>query len=1019
MKKTLHGMLTLFMVLVVQLVFAQEKNVSGTVVDEGGLPLPGVNVIEKGTNNGVQTNFDGEYNISVTEGSTIVFSYVGYSKQEFVVGNSNTIDVTLEVDAAALGEVVVLGYSTKGVEEVTGASVQVAGEELASNPTVTVDQALQGKVPGLQISQSSGTPGSVQDIRIRGVSSIGAGNDPLYVIDGVPVINSNATGSTARSSLSPIASLNSQDIETITVLKDASATAQYGARGSNGVIVITTKKGKSGEAQFTFNSRVGFQNDAYNKRTVLTGPQRYELLGEALLNSYGPNGSVQDYGVTTPAEAIGLIPSVDANYDGTSVYNWSDLIKNEDALTQDYNFSATGGDEKGSFYASLGYNKTEATVIGSTFERLNGVMNFSRKLRDNINFSTNMNVSRITQNPILEQGSYFSNPFITRFLMNPFNNPYNEDGSQNIDLAFGSLHNTLYVLDNNITRNELIRGISNSTLDWELFDGFTFSNKLALDYQIANYRDYQNRYEGDSAPVNGASTASDNKNYNWVYQGSFNYGFTLGDVHNFDFTTLFEYQKNQGYYMYAYGENFPADGLTYITSASANYDASSSFSDWYNVSYLGIVNYNYDGRYVIDGSIRREGSSRFAPEQRFGTFGAVGAAWNIHRENFMKGSVFNSLRLRTSYGITGNNAIGINNYQALLSYGATYGGNGGATPSQFGNADLTWEKAENFDVGLIFGLFNNRLSGSVTYFNRRNYDLLQGVPLSLTTAFSNQSQNLGEMTNSGIEAELSFDVISTEDFNWNIYGNYASVDNEVTKLALGADGEPIDPNGGSSYKSTEVGRPVGGWYMRTWAGVDPETGEPTWYENGVDGETTSNYNTAEAVYQGASALPTYSGGLGTRVSFKGFFAEADLYFAGGHKIYEQYAQFYLRTNSFSLGSYNGATELLDRWQQPGDITDVPKVDYGVNNNFHATSSRHLFDGDYVRLKNVAFGYNLPSSWANSIGIDGLMLTLRGTNVATWLKDDGLLLDPEVRADGYTRLTTPPVESYTLGVNVKF
>ncbi len=636
-------------------------------------------------------------------------------------------------------------------------------------------------------------------------------------------------------------------------------------------------------------------------------------------------------------------------------------------------------------------------------------------------------MSNSKQNPILEQGSFFSNPFITRYLMNPFNKPFNADGSPNSDLEFGSLHNTLYVLENNITRNALTRAIANTKLDWKLFEGFTFANRISLDYQISEYRNYENRVEGDSAPVNGSSETSDNKNYNWVYQGSFNYGFKLGDDHNFDLTTLFEYQKNQEYYMYAYGENFPADGLTYIASASDNLDAFSSFYDWYNVSYLGLVNYNYAGKYVLDGTLRREGSSRFAPGKRFGTFGSVGAAWNIHREDFIDSSIFNTLRLRASYGITGNNNIfdpnnpsNPNTYQALLSYGADYSGNGGATPSQFGNPDLTWENAENFDIGLAFGVINNRLSGSFTYFNRRTYDLLQSVPLSPTTGFGSQNRNLGEMTNKGVEAELAFDVFRGEDFSWNIAANLGTVKNEVTELALGADGEPIDPLAGSSYKSTVVGLPANAWFMRTWAGVDSETGLPTWYLNGVDGEVTSNYNSAERVFQAdASALPTYSGGLSTSVSYKGFFADANLYFAGGHKVYEQYAQFYLRTNSFTLGSFNGAAELLDRWQQPGDVTNVPKVVYNQNNNFHATSSRHLYDGDYVRLKNVAFGYNLPSKFVESIGIDGMTLTLRGSNVATWVKDDGLLLDPEVRANGFTTLTTPPVESYTFGVNVKF
>ncbi|WP_027125847.1 SusC/RagA family TonB-linked outer membrane protein [Gelidibacter mesophilus] len=1020
MKLKLTWLMTLFMAFVMQISLAQEKSVSGTVTSvSDGLPLPGVNVLVKGTARGVQTDFDGNYTISVSVGETLTFSFVSMKSAEKIVGASNTINVGLEEDVASLDEVIVLGYSSKGVEEVTGSSVQIGGDQLAGIPSVTIDQALQGKVAGLQISQSSGTPGSTQDIRIRGLSSLASSNEPLYVIDGVPVVNSNSSGNENASSLSPLSAINSQDIASVTVLKDASATAAYGARGSNGVIVITTKRGQTGRTQFSFSSQVGFQNDAFMKRDVLSGADRVALQSEALVNSYGVSNGFTLDNATALAVQFNLIPAASLDYNGED-YDWSGLIKNENALLQNYTFAASGGDEKGSFYASVGYNKTEATVIGSAFERLNGAFNFNRKLRDNLDFTTSMNVSNTTQNPILEQGSYFSNPFITRYLMNPLNNPYNADGTQNIDLLFGSLHNTLYVTDNNITRNKLTRAISNSKLDWELLDGLVFSNRIALDYQITEYRNYQNRYEGDSAPTNGASELSDDKNYNWVYQGSLGYDFKLGDKHNLNVMALFEYQKNERTYLYGYGENFPADGLTNINSASANFDADSFYTDWYNVSYLGLLNYNYAGKYVLDGTVRREGSSRFAPNNRFGNFGSVGAAWNVHREDFMAGSVFNTLRFRTSYGITGNNAVGLNAYQALLSYGADYSNNGGATPSQFGNPDLTWEKAENFDVGLSFGLFENRLSGSFTYFNRRTYDLLQGVPLSPTTGFLSQDRNLGEMTNKGIEAELSYDVIRTDDFTWNLGGNYATVKNEVTELAIGADGEPIDPLAGSSYKSTVVGLPASAWNMRTWAGVDPATGAPTWYVNGVDGEVTSNYNSAARAFQDdASALPTYSGGFSTRISYKGFFADANIYFAGGHKVYEQFAQFYMRTNSFTVGSYNGATELLERWQQPGDITDVPKMDWAGANNFHATSSRHLFDGDYIRLKNVSIGYELPATYANAVGVDGLSFTLRGTNVGTWVKDKGLKLDPEVRANGYTELTTPPVESYSLSVNIKF
>ncbi|MCB7481477.1 SusC/RagA family TonB-linked outer membrane protein [Christiangramia sediminis] len=1025
MKKRLHGFLTLLLVLVVQISFAQQKTVSGTVVDEDGLPVPGVTVMVQGTGEGTQTDFDGNYSISVNQGQRLVFSFVGFVSQEIPVGTSSVLDVTMQTDVGKLEEVVVLGYSTKGVEEVTGSSVTIGGDEVAQIPVPSVEQALQGKVAGVQISMSSGTPGSTQDVRIRGLSSLALNNEPLYVIDGVPVVNNNNSGSANLSSLNPLATINSQDIESITVLKDASATAAYGARGSNGVIVITTKSGSSGETKFSFNSTVGFQNDAYNEREYLTGQQRYDLLIESLVNSYGANGVNGDFGFTDGnALQLGvdfgiLDPDVldfDPAVDG---YNWDQNIKNEDALTQNYTFSATGGDEKSNFYASLGYNKTEATVKSVDFERLNGSFSFERELRDNLDLSTSINVSNIRQNPILEQGSFFSNPFITRTLMSPFNSRFNDDGTENIDLKFGSLPNIFYVLENNFNRNMLTRAISNTKLDWELFDGLTFSNRISLDYQLTEYKSFINRYEGDAEDLNGYAESSDEKNFNWVYQGSLNYVFTLGKDHNFDATALFEYQNNQNSYLYGYGENFPTDGLINIASASANFDAFSSFSDWINSSYLALLNYNYAGKYVLDLTYRREGSSRFAPGNRYGDFGSVGAAWNIHREEFMNNDIFNTLRLRGSYGITGNNSVDINAYQALLAFGGDYNANGAATPSQFGNPDLEWEKGKTYDVGVNFGMFDSRLTGSFAYYNRTTSDLLQNVPLSLTTGFSGQDRNVGEMENSGIEAQLTYEVIRTQDFLWSVNGNYATVDNEVTELALGADGEPLDPLAGSSYKTTREGLPAAAWFMRTYAGVDTQTGLPTWYVNGVDGEVTSNYNAAERVYQGASALPTYSGGFGTRVQYKGFFAEANAYFAGGHKIYEQYAQFYLRTNSFTLGTYNGAQELLDRWQQPGDVTDVPQLAFGGSNNFHTTNSRHLFDGDYIRLKNVALGYSLPSTWAQSVGIDGLSLTLRGTNIATWVKDDGLKLDPEVRANGYTTLTTPPVESYTLSVNVNF
>lgn len=914
-------------------------------------------------------------------------------------------------------EVVVLGYVKRAASEVVGSSVQLSNEKINTPAAISVDQALQGKTPGVQVNASSGTPGSVQNIRIRGVGSLTASNDPLYVIDGVPVINGNSAASANDSSLSQLASINNQDIESVTVLKDASATAAYGARGSNGVILITTKRGKSGKPRFNLNTSIGFQNDAFMKRHGLTAAQKYDLLTEAIANTptYAARGATKANAINFAlANRIGI---GGANLWTGEEYDWEGKLLRKNALATTADFNMSGGAGTSTYYASLGHNKTEATVIGPAFERISALFRYTNKVTDKLNFETSVNGSWISQNPILEGGSFFGNPFITKVLMNPFANPYNADGSYNIDDIgrFTSIHNTLYSLSHNIVRNKMMRGISNTKVDYKIIRNLTFSTRFNLDYVMNDYRNYQNRYHGDGDGVKGYSERNMSNDYTWVTQNSLNYNFKIADIHRFDLTGVFEHQKFQNETLYGYGENFPADGLTNISSAGANDDSSSSFTDWLNTSYLGMFNYSLSNRLVLDATIRREGSSRFARGKRFGTFWSVGAAYNLHRDIFT--DTFNLLRVRGSYGLTGNSGVGINAYQALLSYDADYDGNGAAYPSVFGNPDLTWEKNNTFDVGLEFEALNRRLSGSVAYFDKKTFDLLQNVPLSRTTGFASQAQNVGEVRNSGIEAMLGYDIIKTNDITWNLSANIATLANEVTKLALDGNGNPINPSAGSSYKNTEVGQPIGYWFMPTWAGVNVDTGRPEWFINGVDGDKTSDINAAARYNQGTS-IPKYTGGVSTALNIKNVFLNANLYFAGGHKVYEQYAQFYMRTNNFTLATYNGVEELLERWQKPGDVTDVPKLSF-VNDNFHATSSRHLYDGTFARLKDITVGYNLPSTVTDYLGIDGLSFSVRGTNLYTWVKDKDMKLDPETQAAGYTTLTTPPVKSVIFGVNLKF
>ncbi|MGO4821459.1 MULTISPECIES: SusC/RagA family TonB-linked outer membrane protein [unclassified Flavobacterium] len=1012
----------LLMALSIQFAFAQEQTITGVVSDAIG-SIPGVNIVVKGTSKSTQTDFDGKYTIKAQKGDVLVFSFVGMQDFAATVNASSAINVKMKEEGKVLEEVVILGYVSKGKNEVTGSVKQLSGESLKGVPVVSVDQALQGKVAGLQISQSSGTPGSVQDIRIRGVGSVSASNQPLYVIDGVPVINSNFSGSDNVSTLSPLSSISSNDIESMTVLKDASATSAYGARGSNGVIIITTKKGKSGKTAFNVNTSVGFQNNAVKGQTPLTGAQRKELYLDAVYNTYGASKGFNRAGAEGFLLGTQEGLDIDNNFAGMQYWdgkegNWAEILKNKDAVLRTFDISASGGDEKSTFNLSLGYNKTDATVIGSDFKRLTAKIGMTRKLTENLKFSTNNSFSDSKQSGVLEGGGFFANPHLARYFMNPWVNPYNADGSLNIEdiKDYTGLPNTLYVVENNLIENSLARILSNNSLEWRISDRFKYKSVLGIDYNLATYHQYDNPIHGDGADVNGDSGQQVSRNLNLVAQNSINYNYRFKD-HSFDATALFEYQKNTYNELGAYGENIASGGLTYVDNVVSNISVNGSYQDWLNVSYLALINYNFKGKYVVDFTYRKEGSSRFAPTRRFGDFWSVGTAWNVYKEDFMDNSVFNELKVRGSVGTSGNNEIDLNQYQALLAYDTNYAGNPTIYPSTYGNLNLQWEKNRTIDLGVDFGIFNNRLSGSVGVYNKTTFDLLQNVPLTRTSGFSSLAANVGEIVNKGIEVDLSYAAIQSTNFNWTVSGNFALNDNEVTKLAKDASGNDINITTGT--KVTKVGEAVGTWNMRKYAGVNPDNGLPQWYVNGVDGEVTSNYNSAKLAIQGKS-LPTYTGGVSTHLDYKGVFFDASIYFAGGNKVFEDWASYTQSTGLRPIAYYNGVSTLMNRWQNPGDITDVPKIDLSsTGSNSASSSTRFLYDGDYIRLKDLVLGYSFDQELVKRMSLDGLTLSVRGTNLFTFVKDSRLKYDPEVRADGFTRLSTPPVKSVTFAINFKF
>ncbi|MDT0552586.1 SusC/RagA family TonB-linked outer membrane protein [Urechidicola vernalis] len=1007
MKTKFNGILTLLLAFMVQLTFAQSKTISGNVTDETG-PLPGVSVLIKGTNTGTETDFDGNYSIEASVGDVLQFSFIGMTSQEITVGASNSINVTLEADSV-LEEVVVVGYSTYKRSEVTGSAVQLTAEELTDVVTPSIDQALQGKVAGLSVSANSGTPGSTSQIRIRGISSITAGNEPLYVIDGVPISNGNASNSGATSFFSNLASIDPNNIASVTVLKDASATAQYGARGSNGVILITTKTGKSGKTQFNFNSQYGFSNDAVDGPDPLTTVNRLELASEAYFND-------GFFGTEAEAEAYLLArePYLSWDANGRPEGNWKETIKNNDAVTQQYGFNATGGQENYNFNVGLGYMQQEGTVIGSEFERISGNLTFSVDLTDNLTFSTSNEGSFQEQDAFLERSAYFEGARSSIFFMPPYRIPYNDDGS--INQFGGSLPNPLYITKYNIDDNTLSRIRSINKINWDLGNGFDFMSRFGIDYQVYNSRSYSNRNYGYGSPTSGDAGQYVRHTTDLTFQNQLNYRTDIGEDHNLTAFVLQEYQSNKRYYLGGYGENFADDGLFNLDSTGNPVSITSNETDYYLGAYALNASFSaYGGKFILNGNYRYEGNSRFSPDERWGGFWSVGGAWNVHKMNFLNDSNWiNNLKLRASYGVTGNANIGLNQYQSLFSYSVDYNGEGAQLVNTFGNDALTWEKSNTLDVGIEYTLFDGIVNGNFTYFNRQSYDLLLNVPLSQTTGFTSQVQNIGELTNKGIEAEINVNIVRSEDFNFSLGGNMGTVDNEITKLPLKPDGEERTIT--SSRTRIESGHPVNAWYMPTWAGVNPDTGEEMWYIDEVGGETTTVFNDAEQVFQGGNGVPTFTAGMNMHVDFKNFYLDANGYYATGHKVRDGWHRYTSEPNAYPIFAFQGLTTLLDRWQEPGDVTRHGK--FSSSFTPWQSHSKYLFDGTYFRLRSVTLGYDFTDK-LNVAGIAGLNVFLRGQNLATWTKDSNLTYDPEIDLGGTIGLETPPSKTILFGLNIKF
>ena len=1004
--------MTLSLMLVSFWGFSQQVTITGNVADDSSLALPGATVLVEGTSNGVTTDFDGNYSINASVGDVLVFSYVGFETKTVTVDKDRKINILLN-SSNELDEVVVTGITTKNLKRSVSSTVVVDAAQIEGVAMASPDAALQGRVAGLRVVSQSGTPGSPTSIRIRGEGSISGSNSPLFVIDGVPVVNGSYSPLT--NDLGVLAMINPSDIESITVLKDASATAPYGARGSNGVIVITTKSGSAGEVKYQITSNYGFQNYAMDERPMLNGNQRLELGAETLINDYGftkenaTNYALANFPGAAAWDAGGRI-------DG----NWDDAVKVKDAPDAVYNFSAQGGNASENFRLSIGHRKTTGTSIGVNYESVSGAFAYKKKA-GKVDITTSVRVSNAIQLGQLEGNSYFAAPQMTRVFMSPYQQIYGADGTLNTNLST-SVFNTVYLAENNISKVDGTRALSNTSMTYAFSDNLKFMTRYSLDYNLTNSHRFQNPVHGGGVGDNGYAYQSNRRSFTWAFTNQLKWDKTFNDVHYVTALAQMSFQKQKYDSLSSSGENVAADGLIYVSSFGTNQSASGSFSDWKELGYLALLDYSYDDKYVVNLSYRLDGSSRFAMDYRFGSFWSAGIAWNLDEEDFLADSdIINSLKLKATLGETGNNSVGLNAYQSLFGYGGSYNDNGAVSPSSFGNAILTWEKASLYDIGIDFSILDNRISGSIVAFNKKTSDLLQSVPLSLTSGHSSQTKNIGDLENKGIEIELSSDVIRTDNFTWNIYSNYSTLDNKVTRLAQDAEGNDINNDGG--YYRTRVGEELNTWYIRQWAGVNVDTGNPMYYKGGDDHDMTivNSLNEAQLTGDLGRRLPKYSGGLGTRVDWGGFYADANFYFSGGNKIFERWNWYSQSTGLLSTYYYQGAASLMNRWQKPGDVTNVPRMRYSTSTatTGSGTTTRFLYDGDYVRLRDLVIGYNVNNKAVERLGFDSISLNVKGTNLWTWVKDDELQTDPEVGFSGQWEIYTPILKSISVGLNLKF
>jgi TonB-linked SusC/RagA family outer membrane protein len=998
---------------------AQQRMISGTVSSQDdGLGLPGVNVLIKETSRGVVTDLDGRYSISANVGETLVFSFVGYLSQELEVGQSTVLDVALATDAKVLGEVLVVGYGSTTKGDLTGNISNVKGEDLATVPVVNFQDALQGRMAGVFVQSSSGKLGEGVKIRVRGTTSISGGNDPLYVIDGVPITTGGALGY-----YNPMADINFNDIESLDVLKDASASAIYGARAANGVVLITTKTGAKGKTKFNVGVQRGVSSPT-RTREFLNASEYVELMREGAYNN-----DLQIYGIdpiNNPDEYEGSdLQFVEDRLTRFSGYadwrtgeidtDWQKQAFNDDAGTLSVNFSASGGDDKTRFFLSAAYDQQTGILIRNDFERISARLNLDHSVSEKFLIGANFSLSR-TNNNRLSDDNQFNNP-IQLVALAPITPIRDQDGVL-YDRPTTTYYNNLIDSENAEWVNVSYRNLTNLFGEYKLSSDLKFRTEFGIDVFNQNEERFFGSRTNTGQSTNGYGLSRWTRIVNYNTNNFFSYNKVFGGIHNLEAILGMSFQRSDQNNTFVEGQEFPLDDLKTLASAAEITGGSSSVTNFSFLSYFARVNYKYGPKYLATLSARMDGSSRFGPNNRYGFFPAASVGWILTEEGFLKGSSSLSLlKFRGSYGLTGNAEIG--NFEHLGLYGsASYGLVPGLVPTQIPNPDLTWENTLQADIGIEFGFFSDRITGEIDYYNKNTSDLLLNVPVPATSGFTTQLTNIGKMQNQGVEIVLNSMNVAKPNFTWSTSFNLAKNVNKVKELAPGQ--SMIPPSSSRFLNAVIIGEPLGVFYGAAYAGVDQANGDALYYSNADRTETTSNYNEAERLVLG-DPTPDFIAGLTNTIQFKGF--ELMFLFQGvfGNQIYDGGGGFFAANGDWFD---NSTRDQMARWQKPGDVTDIPQARLGECNGCSA-SSRYLSDGSYIRFKTLNVGYSFDPKVLSRLKVTSLRVFFTGQNLLTFTDYKGW--DPEVSADyltgnieiGNDFYSAPQSKTVSLGLNIGF